>query len=202
MTTSYYETMVNKQTDEAAGHGRSDAPGMLESVRALLNTWRIPHDTRLPADALTELARTPKRWTAAMPAIPYPAPNEIEPLRAVRDRLRSALSDPHQLDALLRDAALRVRFSPDRPLALWHEPATPTSSTAVLALLADTIATGTWARLRACPDCQWVFYDHSRNGSRVWCGMTAGGPPGRACGSIAKTRAYRERQRDRLSDVG
>jgi predicted RNA-binding Zn ribbon-like protein len=48
----------------------------------------------------------------------------------------------------------------------------------------------TWDRLKACrlDDCQWVFYDHSKNRSRTWCSM-------RVCGNRAKARAYRERRR-------
>ena len=54
---------------------------------------------------------------------------------------------------------------------------------------------GHWKRLKACPDCRGVFYDHTRNGSKRWCLMYAGGPDGRACGTIAKVRRYRDKQR-------
>lgn len=48
----------------------------------------------------------------------------------------------------------------------------------------------TWRRLKACPgpDCEWVFVDRSRNGSRRWCQMSA-------CGNRAKASAFRARQR-------
>ena len=62
------------------------------------------------------------------------------------------------------------------------------------AIVIAAISAGTWARLKACPDCRWVFYDNTRNGSKRWCLMTAGGPDGRACGTIAKVRSYRDRQ--------
>jgi predicted RNA-binding Zn ribbon-like protein len=39
-----------------------------------------------------------------------------------------------------------------------------------------------------------VFYDNTRNGGKRWCLMNAGGPDGRACGTIAKVRRYRDRQ--------
>lgn len=47
-------------------------------------------------------------------------------------------------------------------------------------------------RLRRCEadDCRWVFYDRSRNQSKVWCDMSG-------CGSRAKARAYRARQSSR-----
>ncbi|WP_442973133.1 CGNR zinc finger domain-containing protein [Rhodococcus sp. NBC_00297] len=46
-----------------------------------------------------------------------------------------------------------------------------------------------------CPGCERVFYDRSPNLSRVWCGMNADGPDGRACGTIAKVTAHRGRRR-------
>jgi predicted RNA-binding Zn ribbon-like protein len=42
-----------------------------------------------------------------------------------------------------------------------------------------------------------VFYDHTRNASKRWCLMNAGGPNGRACGTIAKVRRYRQAHSDR-----
>jgi hypothetical protein len=57
------------------------------------------------------------------------------------------------------------------------------------------VADGQWQRLKACPDCRWVFYDHTRNASKRWCLMHAGGPDGRACGTIAKLRQYRQKQK-------
>jgi len=43
-------------------------------------------------------------------------------------------------------------------------------------------------------DCQWAFYDRSKNRSGRWCSM-------RTCGNRTKTRAYRTRRRagDRAS---
>ncbi len=50
-------------------------------------------------------------------------------------------------------------------------------------------AQGAWPRLKACPadDCQWAFYDGSRNRSRTWCWMEE-------CGNREKTRRYRSRK--------
>jgi predicted RNA-binding Zn ribbon-like protein len=48
---------------------------------------------------------------------------------------------------------------------------------------------GAWPRLKACTDgeCQWAFYDATRNHSRTWCSMDI-------CGNREKTRRYRERK--------
>ncbi|WP_454051258.1 CGNR zinc finger domain-containing protein [Cellulomonas sp. Marseille-Q8402] len=60
----------------------------------------------------------------------------------------------------------------------------------VLAALHRAVATGEWARLKACanPDCQWVYHDASRNRSGRWCSMGE-------CGDVMKARAYRRRGR-------
>src|SRR6476620_8270680 len=52
----------------------------------------------------------------------------------------------------------------------------------------DGQCAGTWERLKAgaAEDCQWAFYDTSRNRARTWCSMEV-------CGNRAKTRAYRAR---------
>ena len=49
-------------------------------------------------------------------------------------------------------------------------------------------AEGTWQRLKACPahDCEWAFYDASKNMSGTWCDM-------QVCGNRAKARSYRAR---------
>ena len=61
---------------------------------------------------------------------------------------------------------------------------------ALAAAVADAVADGSWERLKICSaaDCQWAFYDASRNRSRTWCAMGV-------CGNRAKTRAYRARRR-------
>ena len=65
----------------------------------------------------------------------------------------------------------------------------------ILATVAKSVGESTWPRLKACPDCRWVFYDKSRSKTRVWCGMYAG-EGGRACGTIAKVRRYRQRRKE------
>jgi predicted RNA-binding Zn ribbon-like protein len=49
---------------------------------------------------------------------------------------------------------------------------------------------GTWERLKACanPDCQWVFFDRSRNQQGSWCEMAT-------CGNRLKNRELRARRR-------
>jgi predicted RNA-binding Zn ribbon-like protein len=59
---------------------------------------------------------------------------------------------------------------------------------AILAIVYQSMADGTWSRLKACRSdtCQWAFYDTSKNRSAHWCTMAV-------CGNRAKARAYRRR---------
>jgi predicted RNA-binding Zn ribbon-like protein len=52
------------------------------------------------------------------------------------------------------------------------------------------VESGGWERLKACPreECEWAFYDRSKNSSGRWCSMES-------CGNIEKARAFRERRR-------
>ncbi|MEV0199459.1 CGNR zinc finger domain-containing protein [Nonomuraea sp. NPDC050691] len=187
----------------------SAAPGDLEQVRTFVNTWWLPNDTRVPADRLAELAADPAAWRAELPAIPLPAPGAgragvagpggSAELVALREALRASLGveRPVALEEWLERYPLRATFSgePEAP-AVELRPERDGPAGRLLALVAQAVWAGRWARLKACPDCGWVFYDHSRNGARRWCAMAPGGPGGRGCGSIAKVRAYRHRKRD------
>lgn len=179
----------------------SAAPGPLEQVRTFLNTWSIPNDTRAPVDELRDLITSSERWTSALPDVPLPtidgASAEFERLLELRSQLRAALGEtsPTSLGAVLNMHRWRVEVTPaDHAPAVRIVPEVPTTSGALLAAVVEAISAGTWHRLRACPDCGWVFFDSSRNARRTWCSMTAAGGA-RGCGSIAKTRAYRARHR-------
>ncbi len=67
---------------------------------------------------------------------------------------------------------------------------------ALAAAVHQAVLTGTWTRLKSCanPECRWLFYDESRSRTARWCSM-------RGCGSVAKARRYRERQRRQASDA-
>jgi predicted RNA-binding Zn ribbon-like protein len=149
----------------------------------LLNSWLIPNDTRRPEDRFDELASS-RRWTK----------RDAELIRELRDDLRQVVEDGGTAADDLSGWIGRLGIQPviaGGQIAYRHggSPAADTFATVMAA-----ISAGTWARLKACPDCRWVFYDNTRNGSKRWCLMTAGGAEGRACGTIAKVRRYRDRQ--------
>jgi predicted RNA-binding Zn ribbon-like protein len=69
----------------------------------------------------------------------------------------------------------RVAVTADDPLAR------------VVAVAFGAMLEGTWARLKACRNCKWAFYDYSKNRAASWCSM-------QLCGNRLKTRAYRSRR--------
>ncbi|RBM18698.1 CGNR zinc finger domain-containing protein [Streptomyces sp. PT12] len=174
----------------------SVAPGALEQVRTFLNTWRLPNDTRTPEDLLPGLAGAEASWRAALPDVAPVGEGEWDELLRLRADLRDALGErtPDGLREWLARHPVVAALGDDPPVR--HRPQHPGAVGDLLALVVDAVAYGHWPRLKACPDCRHVFYDHSRNRSRTWCGMYAERPDGRACGSIAKVRTYRKRRRE------
>lgn len=175
------------------------APGELELVRAFINTWDADDDVEnVPGPAelrdwLVEhdLLAAGARVTAA----------DHRHAVEVREALRAVLlanagldldpGAPAVLDAAARRARLAVRF--DAHGHVHTEPETGGVAGAIGRLLQIVAAAqdeGTWPRLKAClaDDCQWAFFDRSRNRSAVWCDM-------KICGNRQKVRSYRERHR-------
>lgn len=165
----------------AGGARDQAAPGRLETVRTLLNTWLIPNDSRQPADEFGVLAAA-SGWK----------PSQAAAVRRLRDDLRTAVESGHAdaLNEWIADSGVRPVLEGGQ-LKFQHDGGPPGE---ILIAVLEAVAAGTWPRLKACPGCRWVFYDTTRNGSKRWCLMYAGGPDGRACGTIAKVRRYRDRQ--------
>lgn len=84
------------------------------------------------------------------------------------------------LDGAARRAGLRARFEDGRLRF--------SSRSRILAAVAESMADGSWPRLKACraDDCQWAFVDTARNRSRRWCEMAV-------CGNREKARRFRSR---------
>jgi predicted RNA-binding Zn ribbon-like protein len=175
------------------------APGELELVRVFINTWNADDDVEeIPGPA--ELRRWLVEHDLLAPSARVSAIDHRQAIE-VREALRAALLansglelDPAAapvLDAASRRARLGVRFD-----AHGHVHAAPEAGGVagalgrLLAIVASAQEEGTWTRLKAClaDDCQWAFYDRSRNRSAVWCDM-------KICGNRQKVRSDRERHR-------
>ncbi|WP_062216362.1 CGNR zinc finger domain-containing protein [Streptomyces sp. NBRC 109706] len=137
---------------------------------------------------------------------PALGPGELPGLRRLREALRAAAlvhhvesaPPPAELTALFAAAPLVARVDERGTATLVPAPglAGLAEFTArIAAVVAVAEATGEWRRLKACEasDCLWAYYDHSPAGRRRWCSM-------RSCGSRAKMRAYRAKQRAGASE--
>jgi predicted RNA-binding Zn ribbon-like protein len=96
-----------------------------------------------------------------------------------------------RLDRAVGRAAVRVRFAPGRDPELVTDASGVDGAIArLMAIVAAAVEHGDWERLKACPreDCEWAFFDKSKNRSGRWCSMDS-------CGNIEKARAFRERRR-------
>ena len=58
----------------------------------------------------------------------------------------------------------------------------------LLGILHEAQLTGEWQRVKACRQCEYVFFDRSKNRSAAWCAMSI-------CGNRTKNRAYYRRRR-------
>lgn len=155
-------------------------------------------------DALADPAALPA-WIEGHTEIEVDPDGGIDPkaharLLALREALRDLLrtnagEDGVELDlSPLQEAATESRYratlAPDGRVCINADGDTVEALEARLLLAMELIQLlGAWPRVKACvaDDCQWAFYDTSRNRSRTWCSMDV-------CGNREKTRRYRGRK--------
>jgi predicted RNA-binding Zn ribbon-like protein len=127
---------------------------------------------------------------------------QLTDLRDLLRRLLDSRNDPtdRDLTELNRVLATSSQFSHlernNDGFALrlvWRDQDWHAVMAATVASYGRLLVGGQMHRIRTClnPDCTFVFYDQSRNGTRRWC-------EGRACGNLLKVRRHRyQRQRER-----
>jgi predicted RNA-binding Zn ribbon-like protein len=175
-----------------------ETPHNLQLTIDFVNTLDIESDSDAlaTADGLADWLRA-----RGLLSLDRAALGEAERLKAVdlREALRSLMlsnnGEPRDdrasaaLELAARGGDLGVHFSPGASVSLAPaEQGVAGALARVLVPVAHAIGDGSWQRVKACraPDCQWAFYDRSRNRSGVWCEMAV-------CGNRTKVRAYRER---------
>jgi len=117
---------------------------------------------------------------------------------AIRDYLKCDPAERHRrpslidrLNKAMEPFPLRVAgFGKDGMKLVPARADAPAGLEAIVAELYDGAANGRLDRLKMCAadECQRVFYDRSKPGTRRWCQSTL-------CGNRQKTRTYRERQK-------
>lgn len=96
------------------------------------------------------------------------------------------------IDRVLRTYPVVLQLGSGSPrLVPWPPTGSDgTAFSAVASALFRCASTGAFARVKTCArwECQWAFFDASRNCSRRWCSMSG-------CGNLVKNRHYRARTR-------
>ena len=185
--------------EELEPGNRPKAPGRLELLQRFINS----HNHDFPPD--WDRIGTPEKAEAWLREKGLVGPDDrisdsdIARLRAVREAIRALVIANHGGDPgadvpevirrLSRAALFRVAIDDAGQVAL--EPAGRGVDGAVATLLdivREAQLTGQWSRLKACRQCEYAFFDRSKNKSAAWCAMSI-------CGNRTKNRAYYRRRR-------
>jgi predicted RNA-binding Zn ribbon-like protein len=180
---------------------RLAAPGDLELVRDLVNTRDV-----LPGTDEIDDPASLASWLVEhrLVATPHELSDEdIARARSLREALRALLlanagfplaaEAPEAFDAAVGSVRLRARTGEGGQLELLPADAEGLEH-AIGRLVSIVFAAqqdGTWPRLKACAECHWALYDHTKNRSAAWCGSQCG----------ARVRARRHRRRNRAGSA-
>ena len=176
---------------------RLAAPGDLEVVRDFVNTLDV-----LPGTDEIEDPPSLASWLAEhrlVPVAPTLTDEDLARARSLRDALRAlvlanagfALSSEvaEAFDDAVGPARLRARADEAGRLELLPAAADGLDRAIgkLLSIMFAAQQDGTWPRLKACAECHWALYDHTRNQSAAWCGSQ--------CGARVRARRHRRRRR-------
>jgi len=171
------------------------APGSLRLVQQFVNTVDHEHGRDW--------------WPTPAALSDWLVEHELDGTRCTQRELRRAVELREALRALLRlnnvgptprDAVAAVNSAAEGAgvaLALDERARVVVTSRAtgidvafgrILERVFEAMLDGTWTRLKACRNCNWAYYDYSRNHAATWCSMSI-------CGNRSKTRAYRRRRK-------
>jgi predicted RNA-binding Zn ribbon-like protein len=172
------------------------APEPLRLVQRFVNTADHEHAREFLA---TPPALTAWLGEAGLEPAAAATVADLRRARALREALRDLLvANGEERSPPLAATTVVNRTARAARLALELEPSggpalTPAASGIpgalgqIVAVALAAMLDGTWARLKACRNCRWAFYDYSRNRSAAWCSMSI-------CGNRLKTRRYRARR--------
>jgi predicted RNA-binding Zn ribbon-like protein len=172
-----------------------DVPPELVVVRDFVNTT----DREEGTDDLT----TPGELTdylhrqGLLPRRTRSSPDDLALALQLRQGLRRALELNHDaaeasipaLEAALDRLPLRLQWTGDGSRLAPVDGGVAGGLARIAVAMNQAVAAGTWRRLKICAadDCEWAYYDASKNRARNWCEY--------GCGNRAKVRAYRQRRR-------
>jgi len=174
--------------------GRPKAPGRLELLQRFVNTYNhdFPPDwDRIGTGAKARAWLRQKRLVAPDDAV---SDANAARLRALREAIRALLiaGGQPQADAirgLTGEARLSVAIDGRGRTSLTPAGGGVDGAVAtLLGIVHEAQITGEWSRMKACRQCEYAFFDRSKNRSAAWCAMSI-------CGNRTKNRAYYRRRR-------
>jgi predicted RNA-binding Zn ribbon-like protein len=179
--------------EELEPGGRPKAPGRLELLQRFINT----HNHDFPDDwdriGSAEKARVWLGEKGLVESDDAISEEDAAALRTLREAIRELLvgreSGAEAMRAAARTALLVVAVGDDGHTRLI--PASGGVDGAIgtlLSILHEAQLTGDWARMKGCRQCEYAFYDRSKNRSAAWCAMSI-------CGNRTKNRTYYDRHR-------
>jgi len=190
------ETYLRRLGDDLEPGRRDPAPQPLRVIQQFVNTYN--HELGDNRDRLRSL-REAREWliehSLLEPARKLTA-NDLKRLRSLRETMRGLVglsgdSESSALQDLSYDLGggirMNVAIASDGRVRLE-----PTGAVveriagSLLVIVHEAMVTESWSRMKLCRQCEWLFFDHSRNRSGSWCAMAV-------CGNRAKNRAYRKR---------
>jgi predicted RNA-binding Zn ribbon-like protein len=179
--------------------GRLKAPGRLELLQRFINTSN--HDFPPDWDRIgtAEKATAWLRRKALIAPCDRVSEAEAAGLRELREAIRALVVANHGGERDAASATVIREASRSAPLTVAVdavgrtalEPAQRGVDGAVatlLGILHEAQLTGQWSRMKACRQCEYAFFDRSKNRSAAWCAMSI-------CGNRTKNRAYYRRRR-------
>jgi len=181
-------------TEQRTG-GPFDVPPHVALVRDFVNTT----DRETGTDEIDTTAGL-TRYLQAAGLFPRRAPSAAEDLalaHQLRLGLRRALELNHDrrnkaipvLDAALARLPLELRWGGDAARLMPVRTGVVGALSQIALAMNRAVADDAWHRLKICwsDECEWAYFDGSKNRSRNWCEY--------GCGNRAKVRAFRARQR-------
>jgi predicted RNA-binding Zn ribbon-like protein len=187
--------------EEIEPGGRPKAPGRLELLQRFVNSYN--HDFPPDWDRIGTAEKAQKWLRQKRLVEPTDRISDADAarLRELREALRElAIANQGRsagaaaTDVIRRAArTARLGVAVDSTGRTALEPAGHGVDAAVatlLGILHEAQLTGQWPRLKACRQCEYAFFDRSKNRSAAWCAMSI-------CGNRTKNRAYYRRHTTR-----
>jgi len=174
--------------------GRPKAPGQLELLQRFINTHN--HDLPTEWDRIGT-AEKASAWLREKGLVREPISEaDAAGLRQLRESIRALAvanqggePDPAATE-LIRRTAAPLTVAVDAMGRTSLEPVRGGVDGAVatlLAILHESQLSGDWSRMKGCRQCEYAFFDRSKNRSAAWCAMSI-------CGNRTKNRAYYRRR--------